>query len=332
MKLIIKLVLCVMLIGTGGTVTVQAQDQNISIDPGFFRQQMINWAYTMQPSGELAEKIKALSVEQIQIYIETIDDPEEFLRSLDQVTTRQQNPQLFQTRPPQQDSGASQPGAIMKSLPAPSTTPFPPDYPPPTGAYKDTVIDAISGFGIGGADNTNRCSASDWADYVGVWWPLNTAFDALDGACVVAGCDPTGIACGIACGILETAKVALKIAAVPLEACDVHQGAIDGAEIEAAFENTKGLGADLTHIHDDLANHDGNLATHDADIKSAISTHDTEIKALLANIQAGVNANSDKLDLLLSRQLETIRLLHTPQGRRSTSVPACNGGPCSWPN
>ena len=331
MKSCMKLILCIMLMGAGSAVTVQAQNQNISIDPGFFRDQLVNWAYASQPTGELANKINALSDEQINAWISVIEDPEEFLRSLDQVTVRQQNPQLLQTRPPVMDNNLSQP-PIMKSLPAPSTTPFPPDYPPATGAYKDTVIDAISGFGIGGADNTNRCSASDWADYVGVWWPLNKGIDTLDGACVVAGCDPTGIGCAITCGILETAKVALKIAAVPLEACDVHQGAIDGAEIEAAFENTKGLGEDHTHIHDDLATHEGNLATHDADIKAALLAHDTEIKALLANIQAGVDANGNKLDILLARQLETIRLLHTPQGRRSTNVPACNGGSCSWPN
>ena len=74
-------------------------------------------------------------------------------------------------------------------------------------------------------------------------------------ACVVAGCDPTGIGCAVTCGILETAKVALKLAAVPLEACDVHQGAIDGAEIEATYENTLGLVGDVSHVHDDLTAH-----------------------------------------------------------------------------
>ena len=174
---------------------------------------------------------------------------------------------------------------------------------------------------------------------MGVWWPLNKAFDTLDGACVVAGCDPIGIACAVTCGILEVAKIALKVAAVPLEACDVHQGAIDGAEIEAIYEN-------VIHAHDDLATHDTqikgnlathdtdikvNLATHDTDIKLDLATHDTDIKALLVTLQAAVDANGAKLDTLLERQLETIRLLHTPQGRRSSTVPACDGGPCDWP-
>jgi hypothetical protein len=168
-----------------------------------------------------------------------------------------------------------------------------------------------------------------------VWWPLNTAFDALDGACVVAGCDPTGIVCGVACGILETAKVALKIAAVPLEACDVHQGAIDGAEIEATYEDLLqllGLSHDIYGIVSDETNFtdDSELTVHDTSVKNAVSTHDSDVKALLADLQAGVDANSQKLDLLLARQLEIVRLLHTPQGQRSTDIPACGGAPCTW--
>ena len=51
-----------------------------------------------------------------------------------------------------------------------------------------------------------------------------------------------------ACLPLEVAKAALKVAALPLEACDVHQGAIDGAEIEATFENVLTLLALNTKI------------------------------------------------------------------------------------
>jgi hypothetical protein len=215
------------------------------------------------------------------------------------------------------------------------TTPFPPDYPPGTGAYKNVIIDAIAGFGIGGATNTNRCLAADWGDFIGVWWPLNKGIDTLDGACVVAGCDPIGLVCAGVCGTLEIAKVALKVAAIPLEACDVHQGAIDGAEIEATYENTLGLVGDVSHVHGDLATHDtdvkSQLTTHDTAIKAHVTTHDTAIKALLATLQAGVDANGAKLDILLARQLETIRLLHTPQGLRTSAEPACNGGPCDFP-
>jgi hypothetical protein len=184
--------------------------------------------------------------------------------------------------------------------PTPLTTPFPPDYPPGSGSYKTVVIDGIAAFGISGASNTNRCDASDWGGFVAIWWPLNKAFDTLDGACVVAGCDPIGIGCAITCGILEAAKIALKIAAVPLELCDVHQSAIDGAEIEAIYENTLGLVGDVSHVHDDLTAHDTNidtdlaahdtnidtdLAAHDTNIDGDLQTHDADIKGLLGGVQ-----------------------------------------------
>jgi hypothetical protein len=290
--------------------TVQAQE----ISPGEFRERMIAWAtaseQTFKTGEHLADKIAALTDEQIEIWISTIEDPNALLKSLERAVgqLKGQKMETLRTPPVELESATT------------LTTPFPPDYPPGSGPYKTTIIDAIAAFGIGGASSTDRCSNTDWGDFVGVWWPLNKAIDTLDGACVVAGCEPTGVLCLVACGILETAKIALKIAAVPLEACDVHQGAIDGAEIEATYENTLGLVGDVSHVHDDLTVHETNLATHD-----------TDIKALLATIQAIVEANGAKLDTLLARQLETIRLLHTPQGQRNSAVPACDGGPCEWP-
>ena len=107
----------------------------------------------------------------------------------------------------------------------------------------------------------------------------------------------------------------------------MHQGAIDGAEIEATYENTLGLVEDVSHIHDDLAAHEANLATHDKNIKALLATLQASVDANSAKL----DANSAKLDTLLARQLETIRLLLTPQGRRRSDVPACDGEPCDWP-
>jgi len=137
--------------------------------------------------------------------------------------------------------------------------------------------------------------------------------------------------------------------AIPVELGDFCDGEEGGRIAEASFDR-------LDHIHTDLDAHDqnivsrimthdtnitGKLATHDANISSKIATHDTkistqvaihdvDIKALLAALKAAVDANSAKLDILLARQLETIRLLHTPDGLRTSSIPACNGGPCVW--
>lgn len=324
-----------------------AQAQYNNLDPGVVRERMITWALASEESHGtgtvLADKIDALTDEQIMMWMSLLDDPEAFLRSLEQATVQLKEPQIPQTSAPEEPAVSKS----LDSLGIPDL--FSPDYPPGSGAYKDVIIDSIAAFGIGGATNTDRCLNNDWGNFIGVWWPLNKAFDTLDGACVVAGCDPIGIACAVTCGILETAKIALKIAAVPLEACDVHQGAIDGAEIEATYEN-------VIHVHDNLATHDteiksglathdteikgnltihdteikGNLTIHDTTIKGALATHDTDIKALLVTLQETVDANSGKLDTLLERQLEVVRLLHTPQGRRDSDIPACNGEACDW--
>jgi hypothetical protein len=57
------------------------------------------------------------------------------------------------------------------------------------------------------------------------------------------------------------------------------------------------------------------LAAHDAGIKAALAQHDQDIKALLRDIHA--------------TQREIIRLLLTPEGRRSTTF--CDSGHCSFP-
>jgi hypothetical protein len=331
-----------------GTATVQAQ----AISPGEFRERMVDWALVSEQAnrtGEnLAVKIESLSDEQIESWISLMDDPEAFMASTERVANRLQEQGAGRLYTPVVEA----PTTLTTPFPL-LTTPFPPDYPPGSGPYKDTIIDAIAAFGIGGASSTNRCDAADWGDFIGVWWPLNKAIDTLDGACVVAGCDPTGVLCLVACGILETAKVALKVAAVPLEACDIHQGAIDGAEIEATYENTLGLVGDVSQVHADLAAHDTNidgdliahdanidadliahdanidadLIAHDANIDADLVQHDTDIKALLADLQGAVDENQRLIKISMSRQLEVMRLLITPSGRRvvDAEVLTCTG-------
>jgi hypothetical protein len=214
-------------------VDVVSVSRERAIDPIEFRERLMVWALASERAFgrgmQLSERIAALSNEQLTIWLSTIEEPDAFLRSTERVTNRLREPR----------KGESGPRRFETQTPTTLTTPFPPDYPPASGPYNDVILGAITGFGIA-ASNTNGCDAGDWADYVAVWWPLNKTFDTLDGACVVAGCDPTGIACAIACGVLETAKVALKVAAVRLG--PVRAGArLEGAEIEATYENTLGL-------------------------------------------------------------------------------------------
>lgn len=94
------------------------------------------------------------------------------------------------------------------------------------------------------------------------------------------------------------------------------------------------IGEHDTAIKNALAAHDGEvkavLTVHDTDIKNVIGAHDAAVQSRLEDVQSGVDTNTELLQVVLERQLEVIRLLHTPQGQRESDVPACGGGPCTW--
>lgn len=108
--------------------------------------------------------------------------------------------------------------------------------------------------------------------------------------------------------------------------------------LQAISDHDQAMSAQLeTHdadISTQVTNHDSDIknqvSTHDTDVKNRVDLHDVDVKALLATLQSGVDGNGEQLELLLARQLEVIRLLHTPQGQRTSDVPACDGGPCRW--
>ncbi|MDH3591868.1 MAG: hypothetical protein OER88_08325, partial [Planctomycetota bacterium] len=99
----------------------------------------------------------------------------------------------------------------------------------------------------------------------------------------------------------------------------------------------------LEEIRDDLKMLKDDLAAHDADIKAQIGAHDAEIKAQLAEHDARLAeheaAEAERFAILMelvdrnfSATLESIRLLLTPQGRRATDLPVCDGEPCAFPH
>jgi|GEM_PF-4850736 len=364
-----------------------------------FSQVLLEYTYHLDNAAALpyrnfaaSDKVMALSNDELKAFYDYMPDPEAFMKAARAVIEADQNA----------PGSAGYVPALDKSHPA--AVGFPPDY--PSGNNYDAFIATLPGLGLLPAGKTNRTSA----DGVGATY---IAFHALQFTALAAQavCDASLVAAPIACPIAGTANAAAMATQVVLNQTAYQDGLIDGAETEAAYENTviligqeNDLAADLTahdtdvkgalSTHDmdvksSLSTHDADIKSvlntqgaditsalnaHDTDIKSTVSTHDTEIKsalsthdsdiksalntqgaditsaliahdtsiknalashdgdvkALLANLQAGVDANSAKLDLLLSRQLETIRLLHTPEGRRSTDVPACDGGPCSW--
>ena len=219
-----------------------------------FQERLLNWAVESEKrfgtGSALTEKIAVLTDEQVEMFMSAIDDPKAFLAATEQVVRA-----FAAEGADEQAAEAIRQDAPQGSRPSNSRnlmtlTPFSTDYPPNSGNYKTVIIDGINFFGIP-ATNTERCGSSQWADYVAVWFPLWKAIDTLDGACIVTGCDPTGVSCFVACGILETAKLALKVAAAPLDACSVHDGAIDGGELEATYENVRALlrSVELRRLH-----------------------------------------------------------------------------------
>lgn len=105
--------------------------------------------------------------------------------------------------------------------------------------------------------------------------------------------------------------------------------------VNASINNVYDLVQD---VNDDLSDHDSDvkevLNGHDSEVKEAINDHDTEIKTILlqnqtvilnklAALQLTANSNSAIL-------LEVVRLLHTPNGKRTSEIQACAGDACDW--
>lgn len=173
-----------------------------------------------------------------------------------------------------------------------STTTFTPAY--PSGTSYDAVVASLPGLGLLPDGTTNRCDTNGEAELVLV---IST-FNIVGAAEFLCEADSEPVSRALCFGALYSTALANESAGIAQAQCDFQDGIIDGAEIEAAYENT-------VILHDDLGLHDDRLITHDMEVQA-------------------------KLDLLLERQLETIRLLNTPSGQRSTEVPACDGQPCSW--
>lgn len=192
-------------------------------------------------------------------------------------------------------------------------TPYTPDYPPSTGLYADLVLGQLASFGLI-TYSSDRCDSDKLSDFYSIYYIAKKISEQADGVCVLGGCDPTGVACAIACGIIEIYKVAVVTAALPLELCAYQGNNIDSAEIQAGYENSVSL------LYD--------LADHDTAVLDAISTHDGDIKAYLDSLDGKIDSLDGKIDQqaaqlekVLENQALIIKLLNTPQGRRP-----------DWPN
>jgi hypothetical protein len=89
-----------------------------------------------------------------------------------------------------------------------------------------------------------------------------------------------------------------------------------------------------TDIKSQVTTHDTDIkqqvADHDKEMKVLLAIHDTDIKARLGEIQGTVDENQRLLTITMARQLEIIRLLFTPSGKREINqdILSCTGPDC----
>ncbi len=264
-------------------------------DPEVFRRALLGVAITIEQAWgiepRVSQRIASAPVDDLRQWVNQFPDPARFIEAAGRIARRH---------------------ALARIAPtanAVSSTPFPPDYPPNSGAYKSTILDPIALVGIP-VSNTDRCGTETWADFFEVWYLADYTLRQLQGACVVGGCDPTGAVCLAACTPVELAQIAVNLAYVPIQLCDVHEGSVNSAEIEAGYENS-------VRILGDLAAHDANVTGRLVALDARLALHDAEVQARLARIEA-------KLDQLALRRID-LQVVEI-ENRKSYLVRATEGG------
>lgn len=159
----------------------------------------------------------------------------------------------------------------------------------------------------------------------GIWSPLSRACDEI---IVVLG---EGFNTSLACIPVDIALFAAELVIGEAESEVEHMwhcnDTVNSAEIEGTYDRTG-------HLHTDLVNHDidisNQLTQHDIDISAQLAQHDADIKVLLATLQETVEENQRLIKISMSRQLQIMRLLITPEGLRTIdpAVFSCTGDDC----
>ena len=196
------------------------------------------------------------------------------------------------------------------------SAPYSPSYPPDSGWYQYNIIGPLRLMGAGSGVE-DRCGLFDSlpppTGIEELAFDLEQAVELGEAYCMAAGCDPTGVIfCLEICGPVALLKTFTWLIKLPMEMCEFHDGKVDAAEIEAAYENSASLVRDLDALDGRVRGMRGRLETHDTEIKDEF----TAIKAELAALQAQLGQQATMLDAVLANQAEIIELLNTPQGQR----------------
>jgi len=217
-------------------------------------------------------------------------------------------------------AGGFQPWAAASSPPSADagadSDPYPPNYPPDSGWYQYNIIGPLRIMGAGsGVDD--RCGLFDSlpppTGIEELAFDLEQAVELGEAYCMAAGCDPTGVIfCMEICGPVALLKAFTWLIKLPMEMCEFHDGKVDAAEIEAAYQNSASLVRDVGVLDDRVRGMRGRLESHDTEVKGEF----TAIKAELAALQAQLGQQATMLEAVLANQQEILELLNTPQGQR----------------
>jgi hypothetical protein len=195
--------------------------------------------------------IQEMSSKELETYYYLLSDPSVFAKANDQAEARAAL---------REELGSLAPIAPLSHLPSSS---YPPDY--PSGGNYDVYTATLPGLGIMLAGPQNRTDASA----VGGAF---IAYDVLEFLALAAQavCDASLLGAPIACPLAGVANAAARADQIVLQQAAYQDGLIDGAEIEASFENSKTIIGQGNDLATDLTAHDANidadLAAHDANI------------------------------------------------------------------
>jgi hypothetical protein len=182
-------------------------------------------------------------------------------------------------------------------------------------------VDTVSSSGFPDASYSNRCGCDrlDTEDFFAARMVYKVAQGVWSAAS--RGCDqvfttPLGVYnTSTLCIIVDTAFFVAQVVFDELENCDND---IDSAEIEGTYERT-------AHIHGDLETVDGKIEVVDGKIEVV----DGKIDAL----EQKINDLTAAVEDLRRVNCELMRLLHIPQGQRSSDCSVCSdqpGYPYKW--
>ena len=182
-----------------------------SVSAAEFRDAVIDFA-RMRQDGEkdhelwvtsnvLLEQVMALDEDQLNTWLSALPDPERYI-------------ELLRSPPKELVKPTSEPGKSVARLDASTITapnsasgdldsrPYRPAYPGGTDAWFNAMITPLSiinYLGVEEEPDARRCLFEPWSERYERWVNTKTASNVLEVACLVAGCDPTGIGCAAAC-------------------------------------------------------------------------------------------------------------------------------------